>query len=111
MDEMLKYQTSDRCELLIDEEDESFWAVVGERIVTMGGSVSFLTAVLDCDSEEPALWITDSSIYSLLTGDCDSEELEIAAEKGIIEDIFKAPYQDEIAELFTMVNQKADERR
>lgn len=111
MDEMIKDQISDRCEMLIDEEDESFWAVVGERIVTQGGSVTFLTAAIDSESEDVSLWITSSSIYSLLSGESDDEVLEDTASNGFVENIAKAPYQDEIAELVNMIKQKAEERR
>lgn len=111
MDEFLKDQISDRCEVFVDEEDEGFWAVIGERIVTHSGNVTFLSAAIDSESDGVTLWITDTSIYPLLSGESDDEGLEKIAANGLVENIEKAPYQEEIAELFNMIMQKAEERR
>lgn len=110
MDVTARSQILDRCEIVIDEDDEAFWAVVGERVVAKGGEALFLTAVLSCDEREPSLWITADSIFELLvTGEGTAEERRMVDE-CIVEDISSSPFGDEIQELFQMVGSKAEER-
>ncbi len=111
MDISARSQVLDRCEKFIDEEDDSYWAVIGERVVARAGEAVYLTAVLSSeDLKNPSLWITESSIYDLLAGGEGSEEMERMVDEGSVEDISRAPYPDDVEELFTMVREKAEER-
>ncbi len=112
MDITARSQILDRCEIVIDEDDEAFWAVVGERVVAQSGEAVYLTAVLSCEDgdNDPALWITSDSIYDFLVGGEGGSEEERMADEGFVEDVSKAPYRDEVAELFQMVREKAQDR-